>query len=154
LLLGERLKMLSDHPSIHPLPTIVAEIANKTSEDILAELPTDKGELLETIGRSEIVYADPEVEYQDDEQVISWHEIWYSAVDGEQLGERMLTWNYYDTGEVGQIEIIEFDIDGNQVVDDIIQHYIDGRQPIRYPNFVQPSPVQIEPSEIFKQQIK
>ena len=113
------------HPVPHPPPTQVSQAAAETPADILASLPTDKGDLLDAIGQSTVISADPVQTFGDDGQIAEQDDAWYSAVDGSQLGSKVTTWSYYDNGDVNQIEIVVFDGDGNQLSDDVIQHYQD-----------------------------
>jgi len=126
------------HPVPHPPPTQVAQAAAETSDDILASLPTDKGELLDAIKQPTLIYIDPVLTFGDDGQITEQDEAWYSAVDGSLQGSKITTWNYYDNGDVNQIEIAEFDADGNQLSDDIIQHYQDETQPVLNPDSPDP----------------
>lgn len=110
------------------------DVSDKTAEEVkqlvVDALPTDKRELTILLNGTDKVEATPIVVYRkEDGQIESLKRVVFDAVGGALLSEKMITYTYYDTGEVDEIRIVETDGAGSVTEDKTIKHFVDGTQP-------------------------
>lgn len=82
-----------------------------------------KRDLLILANGSDRIVDDPIRSYREDGQIEFQTETARDVETGEVVYSKVITWSYYETGEVDEITILE---QGNKKV---IKHFLDGRQP-------------------------
>jgi len=98
---------------------IVADITGKMSKRDL---------IIAVVGSDKVTDA-PVIKRRKDNQIESQLETERDIETGAVLGSRLITWTYYETGEVDEIATIAMDAAGKETSRRIIKHYTDGRQP-------------------------
>jgi hypothetical protein len=136
---------------IGPQPEI-AVLRQMTTDQLAAQLingMTSRDMLIQLNGGPDTVADPPQTTYREDGQISQMIETINDVETGDLVLTRETDWTYYDDepgAPVDTIEIIETDGDGNQIRDDVIKHYTDGRQPVlNPPPEILPEPIVINP---------
>jgi len=78
---------------------------------------------------TEVIADTPTCTYNEQGKQTSQIDVACDLVTGLQSSKRMITWTYYPTNEVDEIEIKTFDAGDTLIAHKKIKHYKDGRYP-------------------------
>ena len=108
----------------------ISDAQRKTLTQLRAELvPSKRDALIAINSGSDKVFDAPARTYRKDGQIERQADAVRDVETGALISTRVITWSYYDTGEVDEITTIETDAKGKETLRRTVKHFLDGTQP-------------------------
>ena len=113
------------------LPQMRASTKNQIADSVKTYLQNNytKKQLIQLLRDKDSEWSDPVITYFPDGQIETQTEIETDCETGTQISKKVITYSYYNSGEINKIVIQTLDENNIEKKVKTIKHYKDGRQP-------------------------